>query len=248
MIYKPLWSYSAELHGSKIILYNWSAGFDDFLGPQGYPPTNVGQRIQNWNFILQWSLPYAEYLRSIILSKNVEVIVVPPIYFSDSTWVYNDTKPAIVIFDVTPQKRFFHDVLIPYVEYRTFETGKKFLEDIYEVAMNNGYQILWKRKRLFWPNHNKAYIKFSQKFINLPGVIEVDPRASAFRLVQEADIVISMPFTSTGIVAKSFKKPSVYYDPVNVIAKGDRGAQDILLLSGKEELLNWIKSMKNRTA
>lgn len=244
MDYRPLWTYAAEKQGSKIILYNWSAGFQDFLGPQGYPPTVVGEKIQNWPVVLQWSLPFAQYLKSVV-SPKTEVKVVSPIYYCDTTpESYRKLgKPVIVLFDVTPQKNYFHDILTPYVEYRTYPIGKKFLEDIYEAALDNGFDILWKRKRNFNSNHNRGYINFSNKFINRPGVIDVNPRISAFRLVQEANGVISMPFTSTAIVADYFKKPSIYYDPTGFLHKEDRGAQGIPLILGKEELNNWIRSL-----
>lgn len=244
MKYRPFWTYSAEMKGSKITLYNWSAGFADFLGYQGYPPTGLGEKIQNWPTILQWSEPYANYLQTIILSNKTKIRLVPPIYYSDVDSPINKfEKPVILIFDVTPQKKYFHDILTPYVEYRTFSIGKKFLEDIYFVAKKCNFDILWKRKRAFHSNHSKSYIKFCNIYSQLPGVIEVDPGISAFRLVQEADIVISMPFTSTGIVAASFKKPSIYFDPVNILFKGDRGAQGIPLISGKAELEDWIKKL-----
>lgn len=249
MIYRPLWTYAAESHGAKITLYNWSAGFADLLGSHGYPPPEIGEKTQNWPYILQWSSLYSEYLRSIIMSKNTEVKVVPPIYFSDSVPVsYKSNRPIIVVFDVTPQKKYFHDILTPSVEYRTYLIGKQFLEDIYMMARQNGFDILWKRKRNFVvSNHSKAYINFSNKFGTFPGVIDADPRTSAFRLVQEADAVISMPFTSTAVVGESFKKPSVYYDPTKKLYKEDRGAQGLSLLLGKEELNEWMQSLKKKT-
>lgn len=248
MIYRPLWTYAAEQKGARVTLYNWSAGFPDIKGPHGYPPTEIGQTSQNWPIILQWSKLYSDYLQSIISSKETVIKVVPPIYFSDSTQTkYHSNNPIVAVFDVTPQRKYFHDILIPSVEYRTYLIGKQFLEEIYELARLNGFDIMWKRKRNFViTNHSSAYIKFSEKFSKLPGVIEVDPRISAFQLVQQSVGVISMPFTSTSLVAEAFNKPSVYYDPTLKLYKDDRGTQGLPLILGKTELDQWFQSLKNK--
>jgi polysaccharide biosynthesis PFTS motif protein len=245
LIYRPLWTYWAESQGSKITYYNWAASYGDFLGPRGYSPNEVGEKIQNWPQILQWSPSYGVYLRSILVSKNVKVEISPPVYYCDfGSETYESDKPLISVFDVTPQKDYFMDICVPGVEYRTHFIEKKFLEDIYDVAIQNGFNLLWKRKRIFSARHHKGYIKFSDEFSKRLGVIDANPRASAFRIVQNSKAVISMPFTSTAIIGEYFSKPSVYYDPAKVLYKEDRGAQGIQVLSGKVELEKWIQSLK----
>jgi polysaccharide biosynthesis PFTS motif protein len=246
MFYRPLWTYTAESKGSKITYYNWAASYGDFLGPHGYPPAEIGERIQNWPNILQWALPYGKYLKSILVSASSEVKIVPPIYYCDfGSESYESEKPLISIFDVSPQRTYFMDILVPSVEYRTYEVGKKFLDDIYEIATQNGFNLLWKRKRNFSARHHKAYIKFAEEFSKRPGVISANPRSSAFHVIKQSRGTISMPFTSTAIVGESFSIPSIYYDSVNMLFKEDRGAQGIPLISGKEELKNWIQSLNN---
>jgi polysaccharide biosynthesis PFTS motif protein len=53
-----------------------------------------------------------------------------------------------------------------------------------------------------------------------------------------------MPFTSTSLIGDVYKVPSAYYDPSLIIKKNDRGANGLALLSGKEELKQWI--VKNK--
>jgi polysaccharide biosynthesis PFTS motif protein len=79
----------------------------------------------------------------------------------------------------------------------------------------------------------------------MPGIIIADPSTSAFRLVQNADVIVSLPFTSTSLIGKVYNIPSVYYDPSFIISKGDRGSNGINLLSGKDELRKWLKKIKN---
>lgn len=243
--YRPLWTYSAERKGASVIYFNWAASFSDFLSDEGYKSTDLGEKLMSYTEVLQWSPQYAVYLKSIFSSEWTTVKVVPPIYYSDSGIIPEPSvKPVIVVFDVTPQRRFFHDVIVPFVEYRTVENGRKFLEDLYEVARELGFEIVWKAKRSFTTHHSKEYIKFSNNFVKLPGVIAADPGTSAFRLVQKADFVVSMPFTSTSLIGDVYKVPSAYYDPSLIIKKNDRGANGLALLSGKEELKQWI--VKNK--
>lgn len=245
MIYRPIWTYAAEKKGAKVILYNWSAGFPDILGPHGYPPPGIGQTTQNWPIVLQWSPLYTEFLRTIIKNKDTQVREVPPIHYSDIEPIeIKSTKPIISVFDVTPQKSFFHAILAPSVEYRTYLIGKHFLEEIYELCQKHGFDILWKRKRDFILNHSKAYVKFCDKFVQQPGIIEINPRSSAFYLVKQCVASISMPFTSTALVAKSFNIPSIYFDPTKRLFKSDRGAQGIPFMIGKEELESWMLELK----
>jgi len=53
-------------------------------------------------------------------------------------------------------------------------------------------------------------------------------------------------FTSTAVIAKQEGKPSVYYDPSGVIQKNNRAAHDIPVLSGINELEDWVNSIDNK--
>ena len=98
---------------------------------------------------------------------------------------------------------------------------------------------------LFWIIILSIIIKFCEKFQEQKNIINIDPETSAFRLIQKSNIVISVPFTSTAFIADFFNKRSLFYDPKKLIYKDDRGLQDIPLLSGFEELLNYFKNLEN---
>jgi polysaccharide biosynthesis PFTS motif protein len=246
IVYRPLWTYAVEEKGAKVIYYNWAASFSDFLSQQGYKRTDLGEKLMSYPVVLQWSKDYAEYLRTVFSPDWSKTEVVSPIYFNDrGECPVTDGRPVIVVFDVTPQRKFFHDILVPFVEYRTYDNGRRFLEDIHNIAKEEGCTIVWKAKRSFTSHHSKAYIKFAKKFIQRDGIIAADPGTSAFRLVQRADLVISMPFTSTSLIGDHYGVPSAYYDPTGILFKNDRGRNGLELLTGKEELRVWVrKSLK----
>ena len=69
----------------------------------------------------------------------------------------------------------------------------------------------------------------------------VAPEFSAIRVIQASCAVISMPFTSTALIARSLGVPSVYYDPSGIVKRDDRAAHGIEILIGRHELERWLK-------
>jgi polysaccharide biosynthesis PFTS motif protein len=74
----------------------------------------------------------------------------------------------------------------------------------------------------------------------LDNVVSIDPGISAFRVILDSDIVISMPFTSTAFIANYYRKKSFFYDPSKSLFEDDRGAQGVELISGYDELYDII--------
>ena len=74
--------------------------------------------------------------------------------------------------------------------------------------------------------------------------LEINPDYDALSVIQKTKASISMPFSSTAVLAKEEGRPSVYYDPTDIIQKDDRAAHGIPILNGIGELKVWIKSIK----
>jgi len=73
----------------------------------------------------------------------------------------------------------------------------------------------------------------------------IDSDLDALNIIQQTKACISMPFTSTALMAKLEGKPSVYYDPSGLIQKDDRAAHGVPVLSNIDELQEWVKSIGN---
>ena len=71
----------------------------------------------------------------------------------------------------------------------------------------------------------------------------VEPDISAIRVIESSVAVISMPFTSTALIAREMGKPSVYYDPTGLLQKDDRAAHGIEVLSNTDELNSWLSAV-----
>ena len=73
--------------------------------------------------------------------------------------------------------------------------------------------------------------------------MEINPNIDALQVIQKSKACISMPFTSTAVIAKQEGKPSVYYDPSGMIPDGDKAAHGIPVLNGIKELEDWVDEL-----
>jgi hypothetical protein len=74
-------------------------------------------------------------------------------------------------------------------------------------------------------------------------VILVEPDISANRVIEACKAVISMPFTSTALIALELGKPTCYYDPFGLIQLDDSAAHGIEVVKGPSELASWLKRL-----
>jgi len=114
------------------------------------------------------------------------------------------------------------------------------LRDIHAVLEEFGVLMCLKRKRKVDRLAHPKYRHFTKKFADLSGAITIDPDTASPRLIEDCMAAISMPFTSTAIIARELGKPSCYFDPTGMIQPDDRGAHGIPVVCGIDELRCWI--------
>jgi polysaccharide biosynthesis PFTS motif protein len=130
------------------------------------------------------------------------------------------------------------------IEYYVYDTAKRFLHDINSVVSKSKHKIVFKRKRNIGNKVDKKYKFYLEKIEKENTVFQmVNPDIHALKLIEKSKAVISMPFTSTSILAKQMKKPTVFYDPLNMLCKDDIGSHGIEILSSLEELEAWINNL-----
>lgn len=241
---KPLWTYVVEEKKSKIINYSYASSFQGFKTKSGYIDQEYFLENIKWKNIYLWSKDYSEYVSSRV-TKNVNVQLVNPIFYSDTNYTVEKSNMSYLgVFDVTPMETDLFYSHLPDIPYRNTDNSIKFLNDVYEVALLNNYKLLWKRKRKLTPNHHsKEYINFCIEFEKRKNVLVVDAEASAFKVIQHCKVCISMPFTSTALIAEYYKIKSIYYDPTGLLFLNDRGAQGVKLIQNKNNLLKYIKNV-----
>jgi polysaccharide biosynthesis PFTS motif protein len=241
-ICRPFWTYVAENRGAHVTLYYYSASIPfSFRGR--LPSYELGLQSMTWERILTFSSHQKAFLDE-ALGRSATVTKVPSIHFSDYPAEVPKTKRlSIALFDVTPVRISERSLIAAPDDYRIGRVGVKFLQDLYEVVTEAGYVIVWKKKRTTTKTANKQYMSFASQFGKREGVVEVHPDVSAARVINVCVAAISMAFTSTGLLAKSAGKQSVFYDPTGDLRTDDPAALGVPVLVGKEELKTWIAGL-----
>jgi len=236
--YRPIWTYMAEDKGSRILFYEYSTNTADFKTKNGYP-IQEPWHLMSWPHYLVWNKFHVDFfMRSD--QHNSVIENVGHIWFSSSGKCADIPLNSIAVFDVPPTKFPMYYVYSP--EYYNYNISNRFLSDICLVLNKSNFNIVHKKKRIKKFTH-KRYERRIRQLNKDPRYIEIFPDIDALQVIQKTKACISMPFTSTAIIAKQEGKPSAYYDPSGTIQKDDRAAHDIPVLSGINELEDWVKSL-----
>lgn len=237
---KPLWLYEAMANGAKSTFYFYSTNCDSFKTKEGYQSTPAFYRNMNWSRYLVWDQEQANFVQRLVGNQG-RVEIVGPVWYADSTAIFPDlTSRTVAVFDIQPRRKSIYEVLGSVLEYYTPAIGFDFLNDIHVAAAQHDWIMAWKGKRKLALNQireiAKSYESVFEKLAASPNMLVIDPDIAATRLIKRCALVISMPFTSTALVARNLGKPSYYYDPSGIIQKDDRAAHGIPIISGLDKL------------
>lgn len=248
-IYRPLWTYEAEQRGSAITFYFYSTNSESFKKQNGYPPMIHGWKAMSWSHYLVWDEYQANFVRQAV-GDHANISIVGPIWFQSAVEAPKIDNHSIAVFDVQPMRSSRYRMLGASLEYYIPEISIQFLSDILESISKMDGNMILKRKRKIGKLAHPKYRNFLNKLDLHPHFQAIDSEVSAYALCEKCSLVISMPFTSTALIAEALGKPSIYYDPSGIIQKDDRAAHGIPILSGKKELQNWLETNicnQNRT-
>ncbi len=246
-LYRPLWTYELNSKQSRATLYFYSTNCEGFKTPQGYAGLYYGYSAMNWPRYLVWDRYQADFVRR-VTGAEANVSQVGPIWFSSNAETLPTYKGRhIALFDVTPARFSRFCELAPENEFYTPEVTNAFIQDVVGVVQKYGARILWKRKRKA-PHAHPSYRQLIALSDQEETIIQIDPEISAIRVIEACCAVISMPFTSTAIIARSLGKPSAYYDPSRIVQRDDRAAHGIEILTGRNELEDWVQRVFNTKA
>ena len=243
-LYKPLWTYELEKKGGEAVLYFYATNIETI-------------KFKNQDFIQDWFWEHCNWKKYYLwdnnhyqfLKKNIkhffEYEILGPVEFLSNTKsnrILSLTTPFISIFDVQPHRTSFYYSCGLSNEYYTAEVALDFINHIYEIALNYNISVIHKRKRKNEINRNIKYMNKLKQLNNKANFSTVDPDIPANKIIDLSSIVISMPFTSTSIYAKSKNKPTIFYDPTLKIDKSFHKFDGIEIISGKPELEKWFSN------
>ena len=200
----------------------------------------------NWPQYLVWDSAHCDFVKRSKASKVGDISIVGQIWFFDTPQsIPSFSKNLIAVFDTSPLRVSEYVSLGTDDQYLTFPTVNHFIDDIVELAEENDFELTFKQKRKPKPGFMKRYDKrYLNKIENLrhhPLVHLFDPDISPQRLISSSNLVVSLPFSSTALIAKEMGVPSVYYDPMGQIFKDDRASHGVEVISDKDELQYWIQ-------
>jgi polysaccharide biosynthesis PFTS motif protein len=241
-IYRPLWTYEVERQGKEVVMYFYATNTETFKRPEGYPPMYYGYRAMNWPRYLVWDEYQADFVYAATAGVG-RLDVVGPIWFQGKAGeVPCEAGLSVAVFDVTPTRSSWYRLLGLDSEFYVPETVNAFLRDIlYAVSQQHG-RMLWKPKRDVSRAAHPRYRTYIEHLASVSNVTLVDPAISAISVIHAATVTISLPFTSTALLARHMGKPSVYYDPRGMVESDDRAAHGIPVLSGPDALETWLKA------
>jgi polysaccharide biosynthesis PFTS motif protein len=240
-IYRPMWTYEAEKSGSRIMFYFYSTNVVEFIPKCGYPDNVNGWNLASWPNVLVWDEYQADFVKSKFNSVKDIKIVGPILISTSNSKLTIDSKfknmKKAAIFDVLPRRSSVFQLLGTLTEYYSARIPIQFLNDVYDVMYENNMLILHKCKR----NSRTTHPSYEAAMLNngRETQVMVDPETSAIEVIAKADIVISMPFTSTAILARQQNKPSIFYDPFGDLEHDDR-RHGVPIVVGKNNLREWL--------
>jgi len=244
-IYRPLWTYEAEQIGTLISLYFYSLNCTLFLPKSMQPRLNYGWEAMNWPHYLVWNKTQADFIYK-AAGNSCKVNIVGPIWFSDtkttSGLIEHTSDFKLAAFDIQPFRSSSYQLMGLEYEYYTPKNACLFLDGLVALAECFAMTIYFKRKRHIGTIADSRYRKKIHDLEKHSSFKLIDSSFSATNLISTSNIVISMPFTSTAIIANKLGKPSAYYDPSGDLDPNDPAANELPLLTDEEKLFTWIAS------
>lgn len=242
---RPLWTYDVESRGSRVEIVFYSTNGDRLVFANEPQPAPVpGYETMTWGKYYVWTAEQAAFLRE-ATGASLSATICGPIPLGDvDTAIEPFDQPPIAMFDVTPHKPMLMARKGYPVGYYTAGVIGAFIDDVATAAADAQVPLAVKQKRALSPKMVPArYRDAIDRLGANPQVRLIDPSCNASRLIEKSAAVVSFPFTSTAHIARHLGKPTAYYDPTGLLAKHQRAAHGVPILSGRKELAEWMKNI-----
>ena len=99
-------------------------------------------------------------------------------------------------------------------------------------------EIVLKHKRTRTPSHDGSYFSYVNELCKSHAHLRLaEDDANLFTLIAESDLVVVIPYSSPGYVAKYLGIPTLFYDPTNEILTTNEIVPPIRFAAGREDLI-----------
>lgn len=194
---------------------------------------------------------WSPLLRDLISERMIDksktsIHIIGPTLNGDMKFL-EEKKPAgskytIVFFDITPMTVRFRlsEAEGPYTSKEIEEGFYKAVLAIYEAFPE--INIILKTKRVLDPFlYDQGPSLKKLRGMENERLVFPTPNQDPYQLIRDADLIISMPFTSPTMLGLSLQKPSVYYNPLNDSRYTFKNAFRDITITDRDELLSFVK-------
>ncbi len=243
-IYRPLWTFAFDKNITEVILYFYSTNCETFKSPSGYVKQQNFWHLCNWDIYYVWDdYQYDFIIRNISYPSKIQIVGIVDFQNSSIPFkIINTNSIKIAVFDVQPTRSSWYQTLGIDIEYYVPNVVNSFNNDIFETLSKFNIDIFFKGKRHIGSLADKFYQKNLSKWSKSNKINILDPDISARQIIENCDIVISMPFSTPSVIAKLLNKTTYYYDPTGIIQIDDRASHGVQIIRNKEQLFNIIQS------
>jgi hypothetical protein len=200
-----------------------------------------------------WTQGFSNYLKSIGVTG--EFHNVGPILFYMPTVEKTPVSNVIniVIFDAIPRKKTVSDSILGeknIYTYGSLQNLTDFLKDIISVSelygksVNRTVKLSLKHKRKLHPWMSREYFDLVNSLLNEHESLEIVPiKVNLYSLIKGADLVLSVPYSSSLYLSNYLNTLSIFYDPTTTLVPLYEKGDNISFASGKGELLARLEEL-----
>jgi polysaccharide biosynthesis PFTS motif protein len=240
---KPLWAVVLERSDVRID-YCFYACNAEPVDIEGNLPIDGFWAIATWENYYVVDQYQKNQLENQLMHKFTRIIFETIPWWADvSTSIPLTNKKTISLFDTILHNNLYIPASINQCGWYKSEVAILYLQTILEVARELDIIVLYKIKRIRNKKiRNKEHWDYIQRALAeyRENIILINDKISAERLIQGTDITVSKPLSTTAIIAKNIKKPSIFFDPTRMISSSDPALRSIPILSNKAGLKSYI--------
>lgn len=241
---RPIWADQLENLGVRVCLMFYSIEEEPNYLSSGTPPLELWG-LASWSEI--WFVDSQQQSRFQDLKLTMapkELIIGYPWWSDSNVKLTKENRSVVTFFSLEPHRSDF--TLMPNYSYDFGDPQQAItaLKNVLEICQDLGLTLRHKVKRNLSSERFPEYAEAIQSFkLNYSDVYEViDPKTSVFRMIESSDIVISNPFTTTGMEASLAGKPSIYYVENMEFPDKLSCSGQVELIRDKDRLREWLES------
>lgn len=247
MTFQPLWSkIKNENNEFMDYIFYYSTNIIPLVEKPELTANIFGYRLQSWNHYILWNKNQKNWIEHCSKKKINSLIVDDYIPFEGKNInVLKNHNKKILIFDVPPRNDYIYYNYMHVGNIYTLEYCTNFFLDVTE-SIDKIYpqaEIIYKVKRdikTINQKYEKLVFNVSNKIENFKVFYN---EISAQSLIKACDVSISIPFTSTALIADYLKKPSIYYHPSPKPLVSNFSQKNNDQINNKRDLETWLKTI-----